>query len=78
MSNRLDKEREAKLQPKRWEYATGQLMKRMLPIVEDDGVKVVFLFKGERVTIFPYSGWCSGKSITDCRGIENLLKQIDQ
>ena len=34
------------------------------------------MFDNEKVKFFPYSGWHTGKSIKDGRGIENLLKQL--
>lgn len=37
---------------------------------------LVIYHKGERVVYYPYSGWASGKSIKDCRGLKNLLKQL--
>ena len=34
--------------------------------------------KGERVMVYPYTGWFTGKTVKDGRGINNLLKQIKQ
>jgi hypothetical protein len=69
-------ERQKELKPKRMEYAKGQIMKRRLPIIDEDATKIVFTYKGEKVTLYPYSGWHTGKSITDGRGVDNLLKQL--
>jgi len=41
-----------------------------------DEHKLQFSFKDEIVTLYPYSGWHTGKSITDGRGINKLLTQI--
>lgn len=77
MSKRLDKEREARLQPERMEYATRAL--------HGAGIKNVFAvsdsclefdFNDQKVRFFPYSGWHTGKSIKDGRGLHNLLNQI--
>src|SRR5690606_35841086 len=38
--------------------------------------KIEFIFKGNIVRFFPYSGWHTGKSITDGRGWANLVKQL--
>jgi hypothetical protein len=76
MSNRLDQEREAELQPKRIEYAKQEIEKLGYTITHEDKTKLQFQFKGKTVTLFPYSGWHSGASIKDGRGIDNLLKQI--
>lgn len=76
MSNRLDKEREAELQPQRMEYAVEQLCEAGFNLVIEDGTKIKFLFKDKWVTFYPYSGWHTGKTIKDGRGLQNLLKQI--
>jgi hypothetical protein len=76
MSNRLDKEREKELQPQRMQFAIDELDKLGIPIDLVDEVKIKFKWKGHYVTLFPYSGWHTGKSIKDGRGINNLLKQL--
>jgi hypothetical protein len=76
MSNRLNKEREAELQPKRMEVAKLAIQKLNLLIVREDETKIVFFYKGSPVHFYPYSGWHTGKSIKDGRGLENLLKQL--
>ncbi len=77
MSNRLNKEREAELQPKRMEYAIGQLhlvgIKNIFVASND---RLEFDFNGSKVMFYPYSGWHTGKSIKDGRGLQNLLNQI--
>lgn len=37
---------------------------------------IKFEFKGHTVRFYPYSGWATGKSIKDGRGLDNLLKQL--
>lgn len=76
MSNRLNQEREKELQPIRIEYAIKFLNELGYTELEVDNTKIIFLHKGEPVTFFPYSGWHSGKSIKDGRGLANLLKQL--
>lgn len=79
MSNRLDKDREKKLQPKRMQTAIDSLLK--LDTL-DSGVEKInettirFIYKGYTVIFYPYTGWHSGVSIKDGRGLENLLKQL--
>jgi predicted nucleotidyltransferase len=76
MSNRLDKDREAELQPKRMEYAIDKLNSIVsLTLITD--TEIQFYWKGELVKFFPYSGWHTGKSIKDGRGLQNLLKQLN-
>jgi hypothetical protein len=76
MANRLDKERESELTPKRAQFARNILNHLKLEIISDKDSEIQFMFKGEVVRLFPYSGWHTGKSIIDGRGIENLIKQI--
>lgn len=76
MSNRLDQEKEAKLQPKRKAYAIQEIERLGFKITHSDETRIEFLFKDRLVKFFPYSGWASGASIKDGRGIENLLKQL--
>jgi hypothetical protein len=73
---RLDHERQRELEPQRLEYAANQIKALGYDIAHQDEQKIKFLFKGETVIIFPYSGWHSGKSIKDGRGLAKLLKQI--
>lgn len=76
MSNRLDQEREKELQPKRMEVARLAIQKLNLHIVREDDTKIVFFYRGSPIHFYPYSGWHTGKTITDGRGLANLLKQL--
>ncbi len=78
MGNRLDTERQADLEPKRIEYAKQKIHDVGCPIITVDSTKIVFQFKGENCTIYPYSGWHTGKSIKDGRGLQNLLSQLKE
>ena len=76
MSNRLDKERETELQPKRIEYAATKLRELGYDKLEIDNTKIKFSHQGHPCVLFPYSGWHTGKSIKDGRGIQNLFNQL--
>lgn len=76
MSNRQDKEREAELQPKRIDFAKKSIEDLGYEIVIEKKTSLTFQYKGEFVTIFPYSGWHTGKSIKDGRGLQKLLNQL--
>lgn len=76
MSNRLNQEREKELQPERIEFAINELKKVGIITFISDKTSVKFHYKGEVVTLFPYSGWHVGKSIKHGRGLQNLLKQL--
>lgn len=73
---RLNKKREQDLQPKRLEYCKSVINGLGYSITYEDDTKIKFLHKGHVVTLYPYSGWYSGKSINDGRGIENLFHQL--
>lgn len=73
---RLDIKRQQELEPKRMQHAVQTLSANGMKIINKDNTKVQFMFAGKLVTFFPYSGWFSGKSIVDGRGIEKLIKQL--
>jgi hypothetical protein len=74
--SRLDKEKQLELEPKRFEFASDTISNLGFDIFDISLSSFSFFFRGEKVTIFPYSGWHTGKSIKDGRGIKNLIKQI--
>jgi hypothetical protein len=73
---RLDTDRQKELEPKRMQYARNQITALGYEITEENATALKFVFKGATVTLFPYSGWHTGKTIQDGRGIGKLLKQI--
>ncbi len=73
---RLNKEKEQKLQPKRIQYAIDELKKLEIEVFNITSTSIQFTHKKETITFYPYSGWHTGKSIVDGRGVEKLLKQI--
>jgi hypothetical protein len=76
MSNRLDKDREAELQPERMAFARERIEWMGYEITFQSDTEIRFVYKGSDVRLFPYSGWHTGKTIKDGRGIRKLLKQI--
>lgn len=62
-------------QPKRFKYAIEQIQKLGFEVKAFETV-IVFTFNNKPVNFFPYTGWASGQTIKDGRGIHNLLKQI--
>jgi len=74
---RLNQERQKRLEPLRMENAKA-LIESCGFVVSVIGDKtLIFVYNGSYVTVHPYSGWCSGKTIKDCRGIDNLIQQIE-
>jgi len=76
MSNRLDQQRQKELEPERMDYAIKKLTKLGFAVTPISSVRLSFEYKGETVNFWPYSGWASGKSIKDGRGIKDLLNQV--
>lgn len=75
MSNRLNQEREKKLEPLRIKTALDSIS-AITKIERVTEKEIQFLWQDELVTYWPYSGWHSGKSIKSGRGLNNLLKQL--
>lgn len=73
---RLNQERQAELEPKRVQYAKDQIIKLGYSITCETDKRIEFMFKGSKVVLYPYSGWFTGKTVKDGRGIDLLLKQI--
>lgn len=75
MAKRLDQERQQELEPERIQHAVKKIAALGYE-VKADSTKCWFTFKGHQIIFFPYSGWASGKTIKDGRGLQNLLKQL--
>ena len=73
---RLDKERQKELEPTRKEFAIKKLQEKGFEITFECDTRIEFIYKGEIIQLFPYSGWHTGKNIKDGRGLSKLLKQI--
>lgn len=65
------------IQEDRMQYALLQLEIIGIPIESRNDTTIIFKHKGETVMFFPFTGWHSGKSIKDGRGISKLLKQLN-
>lgn len=73
---RIDTDRQKELEPKRMAYAIKALKARGVEVTQVNGSKLEFEYDGAVISFWAYSGWHSGKSIKEGRGIENLLKQL--
>ncbi len=73
---RIDQEKQAKFEPLRMAFAKKTLIGLGFEIIDETDKRLCFMFKGEKITIYPYSGWYSGKSVQDGRGIVNLINQL--
>ncbi len=65
-----------KIQKSRLEYAEMMILELGFDIVSANKTELRFEFNGNTVYFFPFTGWHSGKTIQDGRGLNNLLKQL--
>ena len=72
---RLNQERQQRLEPSRMETALKEL-RSMDYVCESNALFISFLHKGHTVKYYPYSGWATGKTIKDGRGLKPLLDQL--
>lgn len=73
---RLDIERQNKLEPIRLRTAINEIQKLGLRIDNCTDKMIEFEYKGHSIKYFPYSGWATGKTIKDGRGLMNLINQL--
>lgn len=60
----------------RVEYAHRKLTEAGIVVTKAAYNRLEFMWKGSRVMFWPFTGWATGKTIQDGRGIHNLLKQL--
>lgn len=70
------KERKELLQPGRIEYARIKLNELGYDVEQTSQASLRIIHRGSPVIIYPYTGWFTGKTVKDGRGIYNLLKQL--
>lgn len=66
------------LQEDRMQYALLQFDVMGIPIESRDDTTIILKHKGETIMFYPFTGWHTGKSIKDGRGLNKLLKQLQQ
>lgn len=76
MSQRLDQERESRLQPHRIAFVKSKLEQRGYELTFTGKDRVEFEHNGHTIKFWPYSGWHSGKTIVDGRGFKSLFRQL--
>jgi hypothetical protein len=64
------------LQEDRVKYAIDVLSKLGFIVERINNSTLKFEYKGSIVLLYPYTGWFTGKTINDGRGIKNLIKQL--
>lgn len=73
---RLNIERQKELEPIRMAFAIKHITERGFTIIDQTGNRIQFMYNGQKVTLYPYSGYFSGKSVHAGRGIADLLCQL--
>lgn len=73
---RLNQERQQRLEPKRMNAAVQSITNLGFSIEKKTSTFLQFVYNGSTITYFVYSGWATGKSIKDGRGLDNLLNQL--
>lgn len=76
MGGRLNKERKEELEEPRMDFAIRKLTEAGYEVARMNDNELNFLFKGNNIKFFPYTGWHTGKGIKDGRGLQKLLDQI--
>lgn len=65
-----------KIEAERLAYCKSLLIAAGFDITKETEIELHFKFKNETIRLFPYSGWFTGKSVIDGRGIKKLMEQI--
>ena len=74
---RLNIERQNKLEPERMQVAKQEIEKLGYEVIEVSETELQFIHTMyHRIKFFPYSGWHTGSTIKDGKGLQALLKQI--
>lgn len=74
--SKLDQNRQKDLEPKRMLHAIKEIKKIGYRIFKVSNSELQIVHNRQLIRFFPYSGWHSGTSIKDGRGINKLLKQL--
>jgi len=74
---RLNQERQHRLEPQRIEHAIKVLEGRGYTVIPNYTERSVrFEHLGATVIFWPYSGWFTGRTVNDGRGLQNLLHEL--
>lgn len=73
---RHDTERQKALEPERIRYAIEKITALGYEITHRDNFSIRFIHNGKVVTFYPYSGWATGATIKDGRGLKHLMSQL--
>jgi len=77
-AGRLNIEKQMELEPVRMKAVEEELKARGLDPIIISTNEINFIFNGNMIKVFPYSGWHQGKGIKPDRGLRKLYAQLDQ
>jgi hypothetical protein len=72
----MSRERRDQLEPGRFDFCVKQLKAMGYEVGTVDTRMITFTHKGQRIIFYPFTGWFTGKTVKDGRGINNLLNQL--
>ncbi len=64
------------LEKERIDYAEFMIVEAGYDVLTKTDLELTFNYKDSLIKFFPYTGWATGKTIKDGRGLKNLLKQL--
>lgn len=71
-----NKERQQELQPARMQYAISRIKALGYEVTQVDNATLQFIHNDSPILVYPYTGWFTGKSVSDGRGIHVLIGQL--
>ena len=72
------KAKRAELLPERMAHAKKKLGMAGIQFSCPDDLTIMFRHNCETVRFYPFTGWFTGKSVQDGRGLQNLLRPVVQ
>lgn len=73
---RLDLDKQLLLEPLRMDYAIKKIEALGYKVTRVNETEIQFTYDNKVVRFYPYSGWATGSSIKDGRGLRKLLRQL--
>ena len=73
---RLNIDRQKRIEPERMSYAFHSLARLGIMAWSKSNIEINFIYKNSLIKFYPYSGWHTGKTVKDGRGLNKLLEQL--
>lgn len=72
----ISREKREKVEPARFGYCVRKLTALGFELTTRNTREISFTYKGSTVVLYPFTGWFTGKTVKDGRGIDNLVNQL--